>query len=187
MALRLQAGGQIGGRRLGPPLAVLFEGWDAAGKGGAIRRLTARLDPRHFTVAQFAAPTERERRHHFLWRFVPPLPGWGGMTVFDRTWYGRVLVERVEGLASEAEWERAYGQIVDFERALAVEGMVLVKLWLHISAGEQLRRFHAREADPLKRWKLTDEDWRNRERRADYGQAIEEMLRRADHAAAPWT
>jgi AMP-polyphosphate phosphotransferase len=185
-ALRLQAGGQIGARRLGPALAVLFEGWDAAGKGGAIRRLTARLDPRHFTVAEFAAPTERERRHHFLWRFAPWLPGWGGMTVFDRTWYGRVLVERVEGFASEAEWERAYGQIVEFEQGLAVEGVVLVKLWLHISADEQLRRFHEREADPLKRWKLTDDDWRNRERRADYVQAIEEMLRRTDHPAAPW-
>jgi polyphosphate kinase 2 (PPK2 family) len=185
-ALRLQAGGQIGARRLGPPLAVLFEGWDAAGKGGAIRRLTARLDPRHFTVAQFAAPTERERRHHFLWRFVPWLPGWGGMTVFDRTWYGRVLVERVEGFASEAEWERAYGQIVEFERGLAVEGMVLVKLWLHISAEEQRRRFREREADPLKRWKLTDEDWRNREKRAEYEQAIEEMVRRTDDPGSPW-
>jgi polyphosphate kinase 2 (PPK2 family) len=185
-ALRLQAGGQIGARHLGPPLAVLFEGWDAAGKGGAIRRLIARLDPRHFTVAEFAAPTERERRHHFLWRFTPWLPGWGGMTVFDRTWYGRVLVERVEGFASEAEWERAYGQIVEFEQALAVEGMVLVKLWLHISADEQLRRFHEREADPLKRWKLTDEDWRNREKRADYEQAIEEMLRRTDHSGSRW-
>jgi polyphosphate kinase 2 (PPK2 family) len=185
-ALRLQAGGQIGARRLGPPLAVLFEGWDAAGKGGAIRRLTARLDPRHFTVAQFAAPTERERRHHFLWRFASWLPGWGGMTVFDRTWYGRVLVERVEGFASEAQWERAYGEIVAFEQGLAVEGMVLVKLWLHISADEQLRRFREREADPLKRWKLTDEDWRNREKRADYEQAIEEMLRRTDHDRSAW-
>ncbi len=185
-ALRLQAGGQIGARRLGPPLAVLFEGWDAAGKGGAIRRLTARLDPRHFTVAQFAAPTERERRHHFLWRFAPWLPGWGGMTVFDRTWYGRVLVERVEGFAAEPEWERAYGQIVGLEQGLAMEGMVLVKLWLHISADEQLRRFHEREADPLKRWKLTEEDWRNREKRADYEQAIEEMLRRTDHDGSPW-
>jgi polyphosphate kinase 2 (PPK2 family) len=148
--------------------------------------LTAPLDPRHVTVAQFAAPTERERRHHFLWRFAPSLPGWGGMSVFDRTWYGRVLVERVEGFASEAEWERAYGQIVGFEQALAAEGIVLVKLWLHISAAEQLRRFQAREADPLKGWKLTDEDWRNRERRAEYVPAIEEMFRRTDHAAGPW-
>lgn len=185
-ALRLQIGGQIGPRRLGPPLAVLLEGWDAAGKGGAIRRLTAPLDPRHVTVAQFAARTERERRHHFLWRFAPSLPGWGGMTVFDRTWYGRVLVERVEGFAAAAEWERAYGQIVEFERTLAVEGMVLVKLWLHISADEQLRRFRKREADPLKRWKLTENDWRNRERRPDYEQAIQEMLARTDHDAARW-
>jgi polyphosphate kinase 2 (PPK2 family) len=185
-ALRLQAGGQIAAQRLGPPLAVLFEGWDAAGKGGAIRRVTSPLDPRHYTVAQFAAPTERERRHHFLWRFSSWLPGWGGMTVFDRTWYGRVLVERVEGFAAEPEWERAYGQIVEFEQALAAEGMVIVKFWLHISADEQLKRFTEREGDPLKRWKLTDEDWRNRERRADYETAIEEMLRRTDHEAAPW-
>jgi polyphosphate kinase 2 (PPK2 family) len=148
--------------------------------------MTAQLDPRHYTVAQFAAPTERERRHHFLWRFSPWLPGWGGMTVFDRTWYGRVLVERVEGLAAEAEWERAYDQIVELERGLHAEGTVLVKLWLHISADEQLKRFRAREADPLKNWKLTDEDWRNRERRADYAEAIEEMLRRTDHKAGPW-
>jgi polyphosphate kinase 2 (PPK2 family) len=185
-ALRLQSGGLIGNRRLGPPLAVALEGWDAAGKGGAIRRLTAGLDPRHFTVAEFAAPTERERRHHFLWRFTPSLPGWGGMTILDRTWYGRVLVERVEGFASEAEWERAYGQIVEFERGLVAEGTVLVKIWLHISADEQLRRFRAREHDPLKRWKLTDEDWRNRKRRSDYEQAIEEMLRRTDHEGAAW-
>ena len=110
--------------------------------------MTGRLDPRHFTVASFAAPTERERRHHFLWRFAPSLPGWGGMTVFDRTWYGRVLVERVEGFAAKAEWERAYGQIVEFEQGLAVEGTVLVKIWLHISDDEQLQRFQAREADP---------------------------------------
>jgi polyphosphate kinase 2 (PPK2 family) len=185
-ALRLQAGGQIAAKRLGPPLAVLFEGWDAAGKGGAIRRLTAPLDPRHYTVAQFAAPTERERRHHFLWRFAPFLPGWGGMTVFDRTWYGRVLVERVEGFASKAEWTRAYGQIVEFEQALAAEGMVIVKLWLHISADEQFKRFRERESDPLKSWKLTEEDWRNRERRKDYKRAIEEMLRRTDHEAGGW-
>jgi polyphosphate kinase 2 (PPK2 family) len=185
-ALRLQSGGQIGPRRLGPPLAVMFEGWDASGKGGAIRRMTSPLDPRHFTVAQFAAPTERERRHHFMWRFWPWLPGWGGMTVFDRTWYGRVLVERVEGFASEAEWERAYGEIVDFEQALATEGTVLVKLWLHISADEQLRRFEERATNPLKRWKLTDEDWRNRELRPQYEQAIEEMLRRTDHEQSAW-
>ncbi|MGI8713288.1 MAG: polyphosphate kinase 2 family protein [Solirubrobacteraceae bacterium] len=185
-ALRLQAGGQIGGGQLGPPLAILLEGWDAAGKGGAIRRLTSPLDPRHYTVAQFAAPTERERRHHFLWRFFPTLPGWGGMTVFDRTWYGRVLVERVERFATKLEWERAYQQIVEFEQSLATEGVVLVKFWLHISDDEQLRRFREREADPLKRWKLTDEDWRNRKRRKQYVKAIEEMVTRTDSGAAPW-
>jgi polyphosphate kinase 2 (PPK2 family) len=187
LALRLQCGGLIGDGRLGPPLLILFEGWDASGKGGAIRRLTAPLDPRHFTVSEFAAPSQRERRHHFLWRFWSDVPGWGGMCVHDRTWYGRVLVERVEALASKAEWSRAYGNIVDFERSLASEGVVIVKFWIHISADEQLRRFKAREKDPLKAWKLTDEDWRNREKRGAYEQAAQDMLRETDHEAARWT
>ncbi|MHB8690391.1 MAG: polyphosphate kinase 2 family protein [Solirubrobacteraceae bacterium] len=186
LALRLQCGGLIGDGTLGPPVCLVFEGWDAAGKGGAIRRVTASLDPRHVKVAQFAAPTPREKRHHFLWRFGSALPGWGGMSVFDRSWYGRVLVERVEGFASEAEWRRAYKQIVWFEQGLCAEGMVLIKFWLEISDAEQLRRFKAREADPLKRWKLTSEDWRNRERRADYEQALDAMLEHTDHKAAPW-
>jgi polyphosphate kinase 2 (PPK2 family) len=185
MQLRLAAAG-LTGDRLGPPLTVLFEGWDASGKGGAIRRLTAALDPRHVRVSQFAAPTDDERRHHFLARFVPSLPGWGGMTVLDRSWYGRVLVERVEGFASEAEWERAYGQIAHFEEALCAEGMVLVKLWLHISSHEQLRRFRARETDPLKRYKLTDEDWRNRRRRRAYEAAVVDMFANTHATAAPW-
>jgi polyphosphate kinase 2 (PPK2 family) len=186
-ALRLQVGGLIGDGSLGPALCIVFEGWDASGKGGAIKRLTARLDSRHVTVAPFAAPDERARRHHFLWRFAPVLPGRGGMVIFDRSWYGRVLVERVEGYASEKEWQRAYGEIVAFERSLATEGMVLVKLWLHISDEEQLRRFERRKRRPLKRWKLTDEDWRNREKRPAYEQAVAEMLERTDHPAAPWT
>ena len=187
LALRLQAGGLLGEHdSLGPPLCVVFEGWDAAGKGGVIRRLVAPLDPRHVRVAQYAAPTETEQRHHFLQRFWPALPGWGGMAVLDRSWYGRVLVERVERLASEAQWTRAYDDIAGFERALAGDGTVLVKLWLHISAEEQLRRFRKREKDPLKRWKLTDEDWRNRERRAEYEVAVEAMLARTDQPAAPW-
>jgi AMP-polyphosphate phosphotransferase len=186
LALRLQLGGLIGEGELGPPLCVLFEGWDASGKGGAIRRLVSPLDPRHVRIAQFAAPSADEKRHHFLHRFAPPLPGWGGMTVLDRSWYGRVLVERVEGFAKQAEWERAYPQIVEWETALATEGMLLVKFWLHVSEDEQLRRFRARERNPLKRWKLTGEDWRNLSRRADYEQAVEEMLARTDHAAAPW-
>jgi polyphosphate kinase 2 (PPK2 family) len=187
LALRLQLGGLIGGGQLGPPLCVLFEGWDASGKGGAIRRLVTPLDPRHVRVSQFAAPDEDERRHHFLHRFGPALPGWGGMAVLDRSWYGRVLVERVEGFATEAEWRRAYPQIVGFEEGLATEGLVLVKFWLHVSEDEQLRRFRARERDPLKRWKLTGEDWRNLSHRADYEQAVEDMLAETDHHVAPWT
>jgi polyphosphate kinase 2 (PPK2 family) len=187
LELRLQLGGQLGDGELGPPVCVVFEGWDASGKGGAIKRLVAKLDSRHVTVAEFAAPDERERRHHFLWRFGWALPGWGGMSVFDRSWYGRVLVERVEGMASEAEWERAYEEIVAFERGLCLEGTVLVKFWLHLSDEEQLRRFRRRERKPLKSWKLTDEDWRNRERRPDYEVAVAAMLERTDHDCARWT
>jgi polyphosphate kinase 2 (PPK2 family) len=184
--LRLTLGGQLGGRGLGPPVCVLFEGWDASGKGGAIKRLVAQIDPRHVRVVQFAAPTGDEKRHHFLWRFWPVLPGWGGMAVFDRSWYGRVLVERVEGFATREQWLRAYDEINSFERTLTDEGMVLIKLWLHISEDEQLRRFKRREKDPLKAWKLTDEDWRNRERRAEYAEAIEDMIVRTDQPHAPW-
>ena len=187
LALRLQCAGLIGDGELGPPLSVVFEGWDASGKGGAIRRLTAALDPRHVHVAEFAAPSPREKRHHFLWRFWPSLPGWGGMAVFDRSWYGRVLVERVEGFATEPEWRRAYDEIVGFETGQCREGMVMVKFWLHISEAEALRRYRAREHDPLKRWKLTDEDWRNLAHRSDYERAVADMLRHTDHEAAPWT
>jgi polyphosphate kinase 2 (PPK2 family) len=186
LALRLQTGGLLGDKKLGPPVCVLFEGWDASGKGGAIRRLVSPLDPRHVRVAQFAAPSDDERRHHFLHRFSSALPGWGGMAVLDRSWYGRVLVERVEGFASKAEWERAYEQIVGYETGLAAEGMTLVKLWLHVSEDEQVRRFRAREHDPLKQWKLTGEDWRNLSKRRDYEQAVEEMLDRTDHEASRW-
>jgi polyphosphate kinase 2 (PPK2 family) len=184
--LRLLLGGQIGPGELGPPLCVLFEGWDASGKGGAIQRLVEELDPRHVRVAQFAAPSHHEKRHHFLWRFWPVLPGWGGMAVLDRTWYGRVLVERVEGLASVDAWQRAYSEIVDLETTLAAEGMILVKFWLHLSSEEQLRRFESRKADPYRAWKLTDEDWRNREKRQAYAEAVEEMLERTSTEVAPW-
>jgi AMP-polyphosphate phosphotransferase len=186
LAVRLRLGGLIGDG-LGPPLCVLLEGWDASGKGGAIKRLVAPLDPRHVRVKQFAAPTHDEKRHHWLWRFWPALPGWGGMAVLDRSWYGRVLVERVEGFASEAAWQRAYEEIRDHEHSLVAEGMVLVKLWLHISDEEQLKRFKAREQDPLKAWKLTDEDWRNREKRPQYEQAVEDMVRETSTGFAPWT
>jgi polyphosphate kinase 2 (PPK2 family) len=185
--LRLTLGGLIGSGELGPPVCVAFEGSDASGKGGAIKRLVGPLDPRHVRVVQFAAPTHDEKRHHFLWRFWPSLPGWGGMAVFDRTWYGRVLVERVEGFASEEEWTRAYDEINAFERSLASEGMILIKFWLQISPEEQLKRFRKREKDPLKSWKLTDEDWRNREKRDQYDQAVEDMVARTSvEPHAPW-
>jgi polyphosphate kinase 2 (PPK2 family) len=186
LQLRLTLGGQIGDGRLGPPVCVLFEGWDASGKGGAIRRLVAPLDMRHVRVAQFAAPTSDEKRHHFLWRFFGQLPGWGGMAVFDRTWYGRVLVERVDGFATPEQWHRAYDEIVELERSLAAEGMVLIKFFLHVSEDEQLKRFEARRDDPLKSWKLTPDDWENRRKRPQYVEAIEDMLERTDHEAAPW-
>jgi AMP-polyphosphate phosphotransferase len=184
--LRLLLGGQIGPGELGPPLCVLFEGWDASGKGGAIKRLVGELDPRHVRVAQFAAPSHDEKRHHFLWRFWPVLPGWGGMAVLDRTWYGRVLVERIEGFASEEAWRRAYAEIVDLESTLAAEGTILVKFWMHLSPEEQLRRFKSRRADPYRAWKLTEEDWRNREQRPAYEAAVDEMLDRTDHACGRW-
>jgi AMP-polyphosphate phosphotransferase len=184
--LRLTLGGLIGDQGIGPPLCVVFEGWDASGKGGAIKRLVAQMDPRHVRVVPFRAPTDDEARHHFLWRFFKVLPGWGGMAVFDRSWYGRVLVERVEGLATREQWLRAYDEINGFERSLADEGMILVKFWLHISSQEQLRRFQKREKDPLKNWKLTAEDWRNREKRDEYVEAVEDMLARTDQRHSPW-
>ena len=186
LQLRLECAALTGSGRLGPPLCVVMEGWDASGKGGAIKRLLAELDSRHVRVRTFAAPTDDEKRHHFLWRFWPALPGWGGMAVLDRSWYGRVLVERVEGFASEEEWRRGYDEIVEFERSLAAEGMCMVKLWMHVSPEEQLKRFEARRDNPLKSWKLTDEDWRNREKRPAYEEAVEEMLERTSTEAAPW-
>ena len=167
-------------------MCVVFEGWDASGKGGAIKRLVAPLDPRHVRVVQFAAPTYDEKRHHFLWRFWPALPGWGGMAVLDRSWYGRVLVERVEKFATKAQWSRAYDEINEFEGTLAAEGMIVIKFWMHVSAEEQLKRFEARRDDPLKSWKLTDEDWRNRKKRKQYTAAIEDMLERTSTEVAPW-
>jgi polyphosphate kinase 2 (PPK2 family) len=186
-AQRLHCAGLLGDGSLGGPVCVLFEGWDASGKGGAIKRLVAPLDARHVRVAQFAAPSYDEKRHHFLSRFTGALPGWGGMAIFDRTWYGRVLVERVEGFATKAEWKRAYDEINRFEQMLADEGTVFVKFWLHLSSKEQLKRFEKRRDDPLKAWKLTDEDWRNRGKRRAYTAAVDEMLERTDTEWAPWT
>ena len=185
LQLRLHLGGEMGDQ-VGPGLLVLFEGPDAAGKGGAIKVVVNHLDPRHYTVMNYAAPTQREKRHHFLWRFYRELPGHGGMAVFDRSWYGRVLVERVEGYASKIEWERAYKAIVDFEQSLVTEGIILVKFWMHISDDEQLNRFNARAADPLKQWKLTAEDWRNRDKNRLYDAAAEDMFEKTSHKLSPW-
>jgi len=167
-------------------LILVFEGVDAAGKGGAIRRVTGALDARQYVTVPVAAPTEEERAFPYLWRFWRNVPRYGGITIFDRSWYGRVLVERVEGLATEEQWRRAYQEIVEFEESLVAESMILVKFWMHISNGEQLRRFESRRDDPLRVWKLTDEDWRNRKKRKQYERAVEEMLARTSHDAAPW-
>jgi polyphosphate kinase 2 (PPK2 family) len=166
---------------------VVFEGWDAAGKGGTIRRMAAAMDPRGFKVWPIGAPSAIEKRHHYLHRFWSRLPAAGEIVVFDRSWYGRVLVERVEGYAEQAEWQRAYGEIRDFERMLLDDGMRIVKLYLHISPGEQKKRFVQRLRDPLKRWKLSYEDLRNREKWPHYEAAVEDMVRRTSTVRAPWT
>ena len=184
--LRLTLGGQLGTGKLGPGILVIMEGPDASGKGGAIKAMVNHLDPRHYRVVSYGAPTKEEKFHHFLWRFYKELPGMGNMAVFDRSWYGRVLVERIEGFATKTEWERAFQAIVDFEESLCIESLILVKLYMHISDEEQLRRFHNRAEDPLKRWKLTDEDWRNREKNREYEEAAEEMFERTEHRLAPW-
>jgi len=169
------------------PVLILFEGWDAAGKGGAIKRLTDILDPRSYFVYPFAAPTHEEKEHHYLWRFWRRLPTVGQIGIFDRSWYGRVLVERIENFATDEEWRRAYREINEFEAQLTGAGYVLVKFWLHISPEEQLRRFEERKNDPFKTYKLTDEDWRNREKWALYEVAVNQMLQRTSTFTAPWT
>jgi AMP-polyphosphate phosphotransferase len=169
------------------PVLAVFEGWDAAGKGGAIKRVTATLEPRGYTVHSFAAPRGEEKSHHYLWRFWRVLPRAGHLGIFDRSYYGRVLVERVEGFCSQEEWRRAYREINEFEAQQASFGMVVVKFWMHISKEEQLRRFRTRERDPFRSYKLTEEDWRNRARWSEYEAATEEMLDQTSTAAAPWT
>lgn len=171
----------------GRATVLAFEGWDAAGKGSAIRRLTQAMDPRLYRVVGIAAPTDEERRQHYLWRFWRRMPRDGQMTIFDRSWYGRVLVERVEGFATPAQWGRAYDEINDLEAQLTWHGVTFAKFWLEVSPAEQLRRFKERERVPWKRHKITDEDWRNRERYADYRVAVDEMLARCSPPAAPWT
>ena len=174
-------------RQKGVSTIVVIEGWDAAGKGGAIRRVTGALDARDYQVIPIAAPTDEERAHHYLWRFWRHLSRAGRITIFDRSWYGRVLVERVESLAAESEWMRAYSEITQFEEQLVAHGILLVKFWLHISKDEQLRRFRERGRTTYKQWKITDEDWRNRARWADYTVAVNDMVARTSTRIAPWT
>jgi len=172
--------------RRGVSTVLAFEGWDAGGKGGVIRRLCAALHPTNNRVIPVAAPSDEERVHHYLWRFWQQLPPAGRMAIFDRSWYGRVLVERIEGFASEAEWSRAYDEINAFEAMLTDHGVVVAKFWMHIDRQEQLRRFKDREKTPFKQYKITEEDWRNRERWGDYERAVNEMVARTDTKRAPW-
>jgi polyphosphate kinase 2 (PPK2 family) len=168
-------------------LVTVFEGVDAAGKGGAIRRLTAALDPRAYDVIPIAAPTDEEKAHPYMWRFWRHLPPRGKVLVFDRSWYGRVLVERVEGYCTSRNWLRAYGEINDFEEQLHDHGAILVKVWLHIDAEEQLRRFQAREQEAHKRWKIGPDDWRNRDKWQEYELAVNDMVDRTSTEFAPWS
>lgn len=168
------------------PVVIVFEGWDAAGKGGTIRRITEKLDPRGFTVWPISAPQGEDKTRHYLYRFWRRLPPRGQIAIFDRSWYGRVLVERVQGFCAEEEWRRAYKEINSFERQLADFGAVLAKFFIHISRDEQLRRFREREKTGYKAWKLTAEDWRNRAKWNAYEQAVEEMVLKTSTLTAPW-
>lgn len=167
-------------------ICIVFEGWDAAGKGGAIRRLISGIDPRLCEVHQIGAPNEYEKSRHYLWRFWRRIPEKGRIGIFDRSWYGRVLVERVEGFASKEEWSRAYKEILWFEEDLIFSGMKILKFFIHIDKETQEKRFLARQSDPLKRWKLTEEDWRNREKWNLYEEAIDEMLEKTNIPESPW-
>ena len=168
------------------PVVICYEGWDAAGKGGNIRRLAYPLDPRGFDVIPIASPTAGELARHYLWRFWTKLPRSGHVAIFDRTWYGRVMVERIEGFCSEDDWKRAYGEINEFEKELTDWGTVVLKFWIHIDPKTQLERFEARQNTPGKQWKITDEDWRNREKWPQYEKAVEDMLQKTSTSYAPW-
>lgn len=172
--------------RLRIPVVLGFEGWDAGGKGGAIKRLTSHLDPRGYQVCPTAAPNDIEKKHHYLWRFWNKMPKAGHVAIFDRTWYGRVMVERIEGFCSEEAWRRAYQEINEMEAHMGNAGAVILKFWLHIDKEEQERRFKERMENPKKQWKITDEDWRNREKWDQYELAVNEMLVRTSTTYAPW-
>ena len=168
------------------PVIIAYEGWDAAGKGGNIKRITGALDPRGFEVQPIASPEPHEKARHFLWRFWTRLPKTGHIAIFDRTWYGRVMVERIEGFCSENDWQRAYNEINEFEKELSDWGAVIIKFWVQIDKRTQLKRFKERQATPEKQWKITDEDWRNREKWNQYEQAIDEMIQKTSTEFAPW-
>ncbi len=176
--------GEIYRRRI--PVVLGFEGWDAGGKGGAIKRLTEKMDPRGFVVNPIASPSDTEKEHHYLWRFWRAMPKDGHIAIFDRTWYGRVMVERIEGFCTRQEWQRAYREINDMERDLADAGAIVLKFWMQIDKDEQERRFRERQNNPEKQWKITDEDWRNREKWEQYEDAVNEMLIRTSTEYAPW-
>jgi len=169
------------------PVIIVYEGWDAAGKGGNIKRLVRGMDPRGYEVIPIAAPNDVEKEHHYLWRFWMKIPKAGHIAIFDRSWYGRVLVERVEGFCGEEDWRRSYREINEMEEQLCHFGAVLIKFWIHIDKNEQLARFEARKNDPYKQWKITDEDWRNRKKWDQYKLAVDEMLFRTSTSFAPWT
>lgn len=176
--------GELYRRRI--PVVLGFEGWDAGGKGGAIKRLTAKMDPRGYVVRPTASPNAVERQYHYLWRFWKDMPKAGHITIFDRTWYGRVMVERIEGFCTKNEWRRAYREINDMERTLTREGVLVLKFWMQIDKDEQERRFRERQENPEKQWKITEEDWRNREKWDQYEAAVNEMLIRTSTVNAPW-
>lgn len=176
--------GELYRRRI--PVVLGFEGWDAGGKGGAIKRLTEKMDPRGYVVHPTASPNDIEKAHHYLWRFWVDMPKAGHITIFDRTWYGRVMVERIEGFCTKQEWQRAYKEINDMEHDLASAGAIVLKFWMQIAKDEQERRFRERQENPDKQWKITDEDWRNREKWDQYEEAVNEMLIRTSTPDAPW-
>mgnify|MGYP000733818566 FL=1 len=176
--------GELYRRRI--PVVLGFEGWDAGGKGGAIKRLTAKMDARGYTVNPTASPNDIEKAHHYLWRFWRAMPKAGHVAIFDRTWYGRVMVERIEGFCTKEEWQRAYKEINDMEKDLYDAGAIVIKFWMHIDKDEQERRFKERQQNPEKQWKITDEDWRNREKWEQYEDAVNEMLLRTSTDYAPW-
>ena len=176
--------GELYRRRI--PVVLGFEGWDAGGKGGAIKRLTEKMDPRGFVVNPTASPNDIEKAHHYLWRFWQAMPKAGHIAIFDRTWYGRVMVERIEGFCSKQEWQRAYKEMNDMEKDLVNSGAIVMKFWMQIDKDEQERRFKARQENPEKQWKITDEDWRNREKWDQYEEAVNEMLLRTSTEYAPW-